>query len=60
MKGTSHVYDSVMRICLVHLLPEQVHCHLYISCNELLVKNGTLPPHNSTVDITRAQMMLKS
>ena len=37
MKDTSHVFDSVMRICLVHLLSEQVHFHLYTLCNELFL-----------------------
>ena len=64
MKDTSHVFDSVMRICLVHLLSEQVHCHLYTLCNELFIEKGRLPPHKRTtfpVDMVRhGEMTLKS
>ena len=64
MKDTSHVFDSIMHICLVHLLSEQVHCHLYTLCNELFIKKGRLRPHKRTtfpVDMARhGEMTLKN
>ena len=48
MKDTSHVFDSVVHICLVNLLSEQVHCHLYTLCNEWFKKKWyiTATQHN--------------
>ena len=66
MKDTSHVFDSVMHICLVHLLSEQVDCHLYTLCNEWFVKNGILLPHSiitlpvEPMALRHGEMTLKS
>ena len=64
MKDTNHVFDSIMHICLVHQLSEQVHCHLYTLCNELFIKKVDYPPHKRTtfpVDMARhPEMTLKS
>ena len=60
MEDTSHVFDSVMHIFLVHLLSEQVHFYLYTLCNELFVKKGRLPPHKrTTFPVDMALRMVK-